>query len=292
MQYTNIFKVMTVAILIGLGISCSNEKKPDVQNDNSEALSKASHEELVAAVADRDSLLSLVSEISDGLTEIKSLENIVATNNSETPSQKVQIRTDIDAIRAALIDRRKRLDELEGKLSNSSLYTANLKKTIASLKAQIEQQNTEIQRLTGELNVAKERITALDNQVDSLHTTVTNVTTERNAAEIKATETANELNKCYYAIGSKKELKEHKILETGFLRKSKLMNGEFDQNFFTQADKRTLNSIPLYAKKAKVLTNQPSDSYQLVESNNSIVLKITNSAKFWSLTNYLVIQLN
>lgn len=292
MRYTTIFKALTVATLVGLGISCSNEKKSEAQSDNSEALSKASHDELVAAVSDRDSLLSLVAEISDGLTEIKSLENIMATDNSETPSQKAQIKTDIEAIRSALIDRRKRLEELEGKLSNSSLYTANLQKTITSLKTQIEQQDAEIQRLTGELNVAKERIVALDTQVDSLHTTVTTVTTERDAAEVKATETANELNKCYYAIGSKKELKEHKILETGFLRKSKLMKGEFDQKFFTQADKRTLNSIPLYAKKAKVLTNQPTDSYQLVDNNGSMILKITNPTKFWSLTNYLVIQLN
>ena len=64
----------------------------------------------------------------------------------------------------------------------------------------------------------------------------------------------------------------------------------FDKNLFKSF--HTLNSIPLYAKKAKVLTNQPTDSYQLIDNNGSMILKITNPTKFWSLTNYLVIQLN
>lgn len=288
MRYKSLIPTLSLALLAAFS-SCSDKKAAE---DNSDALTQVSREELETAVADRDSLLTLVGEISDGLIEIKAMENIVSADNAETPTQKAQIRKDIEALRQALIDRRARLEQLEAKLSNTNLYTAKLQKTIESLKTQIEQQDAEIQRLTTELTAAKEQIDVLGNQVDSLNTTVTTVTGERDAAEAQAVETANELNKCYYAVGSSKELKDHKILESGFLRKTKLMKGEFDQGFFTTADKRTLTSLPLYAKKAKVLSNQPADSYQLVDNNGSLVLKITNPTKFWSLTNYLVIQLN
>ena len=39
-----------------------------------------------------------------------------------------------------------------------------------------------------------------------------------------------------------------------------------------------------------MLTNQPEDSYTIVDANGHKVLQITNPGKFWSLSNYLVIQ--
>ena len=103
---------------------------------------------------------------------------------------------------------------------------------------------------------------------------------------------ANELNICYYVAASKRELKDHKILETGFLRKAKLLKGDFDQSFFVTADKRTLSVIALHSDNAKVLTTQPAGSYKIVDENGQKVLHILDSAKFWILSNYLVIQVD
>ena len=103
----------------------------------------------------------------------------------------------------------------------------------------------------------------------------------------------NQLNECFYVIGSKSELKEHKIIETGFLKKTKVMPDEFQHNYFTKADIRNLNSLSLHSKKAKVLTNQPADSYEIVEDENGIkVLNILNPEQFWSTYKYLVIQID
>ena len=266
-------------------------KTPQVSEDNAEALKEATKEELEQAVSDRDELLSLVNDISDGLNQIKTLDGIVAVGKAETPDQKQQIRQDIASIQEALEQRKQRLEELEKKLSSSKMYTNKLQSTITSLKNQIEEQRKEIERLTGELASANERIGALGNQVDSLTTTVAGVTDQRDEARRQATNLTNELNFCYYAIGSDKELKEHNIVQGGgFLRKSKLMEGEFDQAFFTKADKRSLTRIPLYSKKAEVLTKQPKDSYVIEDENGSKVLRITNADKFWKTTNYLVIK--
>ena len=282
--------------LIAIGITgllilsgCTDKKKleeAEKQND-------ATRAELIEAVNDRDQLLSLVNEISAGMDQIKQLENILSVSGkNETPGQREQIQADIAAIQQTLQQRREKLAELEKKLSASSVANSELKKTIASLRSQIDQQAGEITTLRTDLSEATGKIGELDAAVDSLHTTVTTVTAERDSTEQQNTIITNELNQCFYAIGTKSELKDNKIIETGFLRKTKLMKGDFDQSFFTTADKRTLTTLDLNSDKAEVLTNQPAGSYVITEVNGHKVLRITNPVAFWSLSNYLVIKID
>ena len=269
--------------------SCTDKKKLEEAQSQTEA----TRAELVAAVNDRDQLLELVNAISSDMEQIKSLENILTVSGgSETPGQREQIKADISAIQKTLQERRERLAELEKKLNDSSVANAGLKKTIASLRSQIDSQAAEITTLRASLESATGRIGELDAAVDSLHAQVSNVTAERDSTQVRNEDLTNELNQCFYAIGTKSELKENKIIETGFLRKTELMKGDFDRAFFTTADKRTLTTIPLNSNKAKVLTNQPAGSYVISDNAGSKVLRITNPAAFWSLSNYLVIQID
>lgn len=289
---TNFRRVIPMlAVCLAMVASCSKSKdQPD--STDPEAMAGASREELQQAITDRDQLLSLTAEIQQSLDEISSMEKIVSVSgSSETPDQRQQIKDKIAAIQQTLEDRRAKLDSLERKLSASNLYNSNMQKTIESLRTQIENQTAEIARLNDELNNAKATIAEQGVKIDSLNTTVTNVSNERDLAQTQSVELSNELNTCYVAIGSSKELKEHKILESGFLRKTKLMKGDFDQSYFTKKDKRTLTSIPLYSKNAEVLTNQPKDSYTITDVNGQKVLTITNPDRFWSLTNYLVVKI-
>lgn len=286
-------KIITLALtaLLIASSSCSNKKEEELRQQ--QALNEATNEELRSAVADRDQLLGLVNEISSGMDQIKQLENILAVNASnETPGQRDQIVADIAAIQQTLAQRRERLAELEKKLNSSSLTNSNLKKTISQLQSQIDSQTREIETLRGNLDEAKVHIENLNTQVDSLSTTVNNVVAERDSTDNANAELTNELNTCYYAIGNKNELKENRIIETGFLRKTKIMESDFDQNFFTKADKRTLTQIDLNSTKAEILTNQPAGSYSIDNANGHKVLRITNPALFWSLSNYLVIKID
>jgi chromosome segregation ATPase len=288
-----IIPISIVALMMAF-TSCDNKAK-EVPDDDTEAIAAATQEELAQAVSDRDELLALVNEISGGVQEIKEMENILTVQSGgaegET-SQREQIKADIAALKQALQDRRERLAQLEKKLNASALNTKSLQKTIASLKAQIDEQTATIATLTENLNLAHARIADLESKTDSLTNTVNNVTSERDAAQEETINLANEMNTCYYAVGSKSELKERKIIETGFLRKTKLMKGDFDQNFFTIAERRSLTVIHLHSKKAQVLTNQPSSSYTLTEEGGQMVLRITNPDSFWNLSNYLVVQVD
>lgn len=293
-------KIITLVAMVAViaTTSCKNDEKAKQEQaqkiQEQEMLNQATREELAEAVADRDELLSLVNEIQQGLVEVKSLESVVTVNTSESPDRRTIIRNDIAAIQTALNDRKARLAELEKKLSASNLYSEELKKTIASLNKQIEEQAAEIERLNNELTSTKTqlseantKITKLDSKVDSLNTTVASVTTERNTAEAQAAALTTQLNTGFYVLGSKKELKEHNILQG----RKDVLQGQFDKSYFTSVDKTKVTSINTYSKKCKVLTKQPKDSYRIDEGSNKIkTIVITNPERFWMASNYLVVQ--
>ena len=105
----------------------------------------------------------------------------------------------------------------------------------------------------------------------------------------KKTETINaqdkQLNTAWYVFGTKKELKGQRILENG-----KVMNGNFNKNYFTKIDIRNTTEIKLYSKSVKLMTAHPSSSYTLVrDANKQYTLRITNPQIFWSTSKYLVV---
>lgn len=270
--------------------ACDNGKLKQAEEKNLQLDSS-----LQEAKANQDSLLVLLNDITDGMNQIKDLEKILSNTNdlsAESKTRKEQIKNDMAAIQQALQERRLRLAELENKLKNSQQYSSTLKKTVENLKAEISNQEATISTLRNDLAAAKIQVDQLTVRVDSLSSTVDSVTIEKQRAEEDIKIVTDELNVCYYAIGSKKELKEAKIIETGFLRKTKLLQADFQQTYFTTADKRTLNSIPTHAKKAKILTNMPEGSYHFDSVDGLQMLNITDPVKFWSLSNYLVIQVD
>lgn len=283
-------RIFVSTALASVLFSCIGGKENDQQS-----LAEISKQELATALCERDQLLSLVKEISVGLNEIKQLENIMtvaAGQPSENPVQKAQILADIASLKEKIGQRKARLNELENKLRNSTINNNELKETVEALRTQIDSQMEEIESLNGLLSVANEHIGELNNAVDSLNTAVSEVTDERNSALAASEKLENELNTCFYVIASKSELKEHNIIESGFLRKTKLMKGDFDKGFFVISDKRTLSTLSLNSSKARILSNHPEQSYELIDENDHKILKINNPDEFWSLSNYLVVQIN
>ena len=234
--------IASVAVIMALSIgSCTNHTKETAnENDTTITMTK---DELAFRVATQDSLLSLLNDISSDMMQIKSMEYIVSTPsavNGEAPSKRQQIKNDMVAISEALAQRRQRLEELEKKLNESGNKNATLNKTIQSLKDQIAQNQEMINTLNEQLKAANIKIAELNTTVDSLHSTVATEKEGRAQAEQEAVTLTNELNTCYYALGSKKELQANNIIKTGFLRKTKIMQGDYELSYLTHADKRTL----------------------------------------------------
>lgn len=255
---------------------------------------------LQVALANQDSLLVILNDITEGMTQIKQMENLLSSGGmgAETPDQRRQIREDMMQIQQALEQRRQRLEELEKQLAASNQNNVSLQRAIKNLKTQIAQQESTIKTLEGQLADANvqieglnQTVTTLGEEKDSLTNAVNAETSARAEAERRATELADQMNTCYFALGTGKELKEHNLMSSGFLRKTKVLPQNFDQGYFTKGDKRTLRTINLGSKKAKVMTNPPTDSYEIVEGANGVkILKITNPNRFWNQSNFLVVK--
>lgn len=280
--------ILTYSLAL-LALGCN----PRTEQSREQSLMEISKQELAAALEERDQLLALVKEVSTGLQQIKELENLM-TIESRNPEQNGQRRkrilNDIAELKNKVKERKKQLAELEERLQNSTINAKELTETIAALRLQIDTQIDEIETLRAKLESANAHIGALNSTVDSLNSTVTAVTGERDAAQTESVMLGNELNLCYYVVAPKSELKKHNILQSGFLRKTKVMQSDFDKSFFTTGDKRNLDTVPLGSRGAKILTNHPSGSYTMTEVYGRKCLVITDPEQFWSLSNYLVVQ--
>ena len=277
--------------------ACKRANQLEQEAMRQDSINAALQDSINTANAERDSLMELMTDIAAGMDQIKELQDIMSVNNlsSETPDRKKQLRDDIVLIQQSITKQKQRLADLENRLKQSTNYNSKMEKTIASLKQQLEDQQKSINTLTEQLQAAHVQIKNLNQSVDSLNTVNKNVTKEKEAAQEESkqlTKEVNDLNVCYYVIGSKKELKAHKIIESGFLRKTKILEGDFEMSYFTKADRRTLNDIPLHSNKAELLTNHPKDAYEIVDNGGTKTLHIINANRFWEKSNFLVVKVD
>ena len=241
-------------------------------------------------IAQRDSeindMMGTFNEVQEGLRQISEAEGRVALAKSgEGASSKQKMKEDIQFIAAQMKKNKELIAKLQKKLEGSSLNATQLKKTIEGLQAQLVEKEKQLQTLREELDKKDIHIMELDESVNNLNTNVSNLKNESQ----KKTETINaqdkQLNTAWYVFGTKKELKGQRILENG-----KVMNGNFNKNYFTKIDIRNTTEIKLYSKSAKLMTAHPSSSYTLVrDANKQYTLRITNPHIFWSTSKYLVV---
>ena len=287
-------KYLVIALVaMTLMPACSNKAEQE-EATREDSINTELNDSLATALAEKDSLMALMNDISDGMNQLKELQDVVSVRNlsGETPDRKAQLRSDMELLQKSVAERKKRLEDLEKRLTQSRNYNDEMRKTIETMKKQLENQQSTIDDLTQQLAQAHIVINTLNTRVDSLNTLNTEVREEKARAQEDTVRVTNEMNVCYYVIGNKKELKNHHIIETGFLKKTKIMEGDFEKSYFTKADKRTLNVIPLHSKKAKLLSKHPQGTYQLVEDGNVKSLQITDPAHFWELSNYLIVQID
>ena len=110
---------------------------------------------------------------------------------------------------------------------------------------------------------------------------------KRTEQELRIIDKEKEMNKVWYVIGTKKELKNVKILSGGEI----MLDKDANMSYFTAADRNGTCEINTHAKRAKLLSAHPDGSYAFVEDDNGMkILKITDRNTFWSITRYLVIQ--
>lgn len=251
------------------------------------------NDELQQATDYKDSLMLLMGDIYMGLDSINMQEGLLNNmGTSDSPDRREEIRNNLNNIRARLAANKALLAEMEGKLKKQNNQNVVLTKTIETLKNQINEQTARIAQLEGDLQNARTQIENLNTEVAKTQEEKAAEMAEKEKAQQEALAANNELNKCYYAIGTSSELKKNGLLEKKFLGQTKVLRGDFNEAYFTTADKRTLSSIPCNSNKVKIWTNHPASSYEIVENaNHTKTIKILDKAKFWSLSDHLIVQI-
>ena len=241
-------------------------------------------------IAQKDSeineMMGTLNDIEEGFRLINEAENRVALlKNGEGTSKKQNLKENIQFIAERMKQNRELIAKLQKQLESSTLKGGQLKKTIDNLTAQLEAKDTQLLALREELDKKDIHISELAETIGNLNTNVSNLSADNQQKAETINAQDKQLNTAWYVFGTKKELKGQHILEGG-----KVMNGNFNKNYFTKVDIRNTTEIKLYSKSAKLLTAHPASSYSLThDASKQYVLRITNPQIFWSTSKYLVV---
>lgn len=190
-------------------------------------------------------------------------------------------------------ENKEQIAKLQSMLKNSKTNSSQLKRAVESLTQELNAKTQRIEELQAELASKNIRIQELDAAVTDLNAVKSELTAENEAKAKTVAEQDKALNTAWFVFGTKKELKDQKILSgSGLFKKgSVLKDGDVNKDYFTQVDIRTTKEIKLYSKDADILTTHPTGSYALEKDDkDQLTLKITNPKEFWSVSKYLVIQ--
>lgn len=304
----NCFNIVMAVLLpmfvIGMLASCGNNKPEQVQDTSSEdSLMRLNNQK----DAEINSLLGTINDIQYGLQQITEAQGRVSELKSNPESSSAdEIRAQMAFIQQTMTVNRQRIEELQKQLKSSNINADKLRETIEGLQAQLNEKTIQIEKLVAELAAKDIKIQEQSTQITSLNKDKANLTQDKEnltreketLTQDKATLTQSneaksrtisqqdkDLNRGWYVFGTKKELKDQKILNNG-----DVLTQGFNKNYLTEIDIRTLRSIPLYSKSAKLLTTHPSGSYTLDrDDNKNYTLRITDPTSFWSVSKYLVI---
>jgi len=262
--------------------------------------------EMERALMERDSILligeakdSSINEFLTTLTQIEANLDSITQNQeaiTEASGEKVEFNKDIrERINQNIIFINDLLEKNKAMLNtlNEKLRKSNY--TIGSLKKMIEKLNADIAAKDSELVVLNTSLADMRVSVDSLSNSVAELKIQNEQKEVVISDKITQLNTAYWAIGDYKQLKASNILnkEGGFLGlgKEKVLRKDFNNDGFNQIDITLVKSFDINNKSAKVVTNHPTDSYTLEKDAKGVItkLEITDPARFWKASKYLVI---
>ena len=278
--------------------SCKQEKSTinpaEIQNDSLRAIINARDNEV-------NDMMATLNQIQQCFAEINAAENrVTLAKEGEKADKNTQIKENIQFIAQRMQENRELIKKLQQQLQSTGFKGEEMKKTLGQMTAQLAQKDKELQALRAELASKNIHIKELDQTITGLNTDVSNLKTEKQNLETENTNLQTEskqksetissqdmqLNTAWYVFGTKKELKEQRILADG-----KVLQGSFNKSYFTRIDIRTTREIKLYSKSASLLTAHPGSSYSLAkDATGQYVLRITDPNTFWSTSKYLVMQ--
>ncbi len=277
------------------------EEQPHVIRSNDE-LRRSVSDTLDIVQQQKNVLTVLTGEVNDAMDEIARIEQIIDSADASqlSSNKRSKLRNDILLMKNNIQEKRKKLTEIESALGGGidEQNESSIMQNISNLRQQLDLQKLMLNHISARLHATSKTSKAPSAIADSTHVAkqLTEAAQNVQQEDIKQKEQrdmlADELNECYYVIGTRDELKNHKIIDSEFIKKTKVMqSGNLLMSYFTKADKRTLNEISIPGNTVTLLTNHDPQSFVKEETDNMTVIKILDASLFWEYSNYLVVQI-
>ena len=233
-----------------------------------------------------DDMMATMNDIQEGFRAINEAEQrVTIASNGEGVSEAESIRENMQFIQNQMQQNRELISKLRNQLRQSSVRADQLRRTLENLTQQLEEKDNQLRQLQAELEAKDVQIGELNQQVNTLSSNVSDLKEESTQKSQTITSQDKQLNTAWFVYGTKKELKEQRIIEDG-----KVLRSNFNRDYFTKIDIRIDKEIRLYSRSAKILTAHPQSSYTLQpDANKQYILRITNPQLFWSTSKYLVV---
>lgn len=297
----NIVLSIVLVLLIGSFAILFTSHKQNLSNVISNLTIE--RDSLLVINSQQDSSLSAVNDyvntIAEALDSIRQQEKILTLQVDENGRvlTKNQILHNLELLSDVIQRQRSRIEELEAQLiwrkqDSSSSYRS----LIANLYKEIDSKNETIALMHEELNRRGAMITRLNNQVSILEEDII-AQEETIAQQTQVLEAQDkQINTAYVMIAPQKKLKEKGLLTKGLFTGGNLNAASVDISNFDVVDIRDFQEVTLSVSKIKILTSHPSSSFEIIKDETEdgtdiTIFRIKNISSFWSLSNYLVIQL-
>lgn len=289
---------MKKIIVLGIGASMfflgscveSSQKYKDLQ-----ARADSLNHITLAQTQEMESMFADINDITAGMQSLRDAEHLLTLEaekekkaGTKSKQQLTQLKNDVQAIKEAIAGYKSQIAKLEGKNKSQS---AEFKKMIANLNAELELRSEKITEITNQLAAANKELAVKLEEVKQLTQNVDSLDKETKGQKMVIAEQDQTLHLANYLIGSRKALKEAEVISRQGIFCPPIVSSQAQKADFVNIDIRETKSIPVNSKKAKVLSSHPTDSYTLESGEDgNLTLKISDENAFWKQTKYLVIM--
>ena len=285
-------KKLFIFAICAISLASCNEATRKAENQ-----ARAERDSLNQVIAQKDDeindMMTTLIDIEEGFREITEAQSrVTLAKSGEGTNTKQRIEENFQFIQSMMQQNKDLINKLKQQVRESSIKGDKLKKVIANLTEQMEQKDKQITNLVEELELKNIHIGELKYAINSLREDAKAMQDENDAQSKTISAQEKQLNTAWFAYGTKDELKKQQIItKDGLFSKNKILQGDFNKEYFTKIDLRVDKEIKLYSKSAKILTTHPSSSYTLQQdANKQYVLRITDPQTFWGTSKYLVVQ--
>ena len=226
-------------------------------------------------VAEQQNQLQADEEFTDminfSMDSVVAAEGILMKNAEGGVPNRQRLKQNVEAYKTILQKYRDKVTKLQASLRNQkSAHAKQMQEMLEKMQAQLDEKDKEIEDLK--------------KQIEDKNVSI--------AEDQTITAQTDKMNEAYYIIGTSKELKAKGLMIGGGLfSKKKLDLSSGDLSKLTKIDMRAKKSFNIPSAKPKILTQAPAGSYTLTKTGDkSSTLTITDAARFWSMSNVLVIS--